>query len=263
LPDGWTGKAWACATGAGATTNELLVFLDADVVVVVGGLARVVGEREPEGLLSVQPFHVTKRPYERASAICNLVSMMGVGAFTPLRSAPRGAFGPCLVTSRAAYAAVGGHGAVASSVLDDIELARCYRAQGRAVRCLGGRGSVTFRMYPNGPRQLVDGWTKNMASGARRVGAVAPLLTAVWVALLAAVVVGVVTAHDLASVIAYGLVVAQVAWMLRRVGRFGIATALLFPLPLACFVFVFARSVLRTAVRGRVTWKGRVLNLRA
>jgi len=246
-----------------ATTNELLVFFDADVTVLPGGLARVAGEWLPDGLLSVQPFHVTVRPYERLSALCNAVSMMGVGAFTPLGRAPRGAFGPCLVTSRAAYEAVGGHGVAASSVLDDIELARSYRAVGRPIRCLGGRGSLTFRMYPDGVRQLVAGWTKNMASGARLVGGLAALLTAVWVALLAAVVVDVVAAHDVAAAVAYGLVVAHVAWMLRRIGRFGVATALLFPLPLACFIFVFARSVFRTVVRGRVTWKGRVLNPRA
>ena len=263
LPAGWTGKAWACATGAEATANELLVFLDADVAVLPGGLARVVGERAAEGLLSVQPFHVVERPYERLSAICNVVSMMGIGSFTPRRRAPRGAFGPCLVTTRAAYDDVGGHRGVASSVLDDVELARCYRAVGRPVRVLGGRGSLQFRMYPSGVRQLVDGWTKNMAIGARRVGGFASVLTAAWVALLVAIVIDAALARDLPSATVYALLVAQVAWMLRRIGRFGVGTALLFPLPLACFVFVFARSVFRTAVHGEVAWKGRTLNPQA
>ena len=31
-PPGWTGKAWACHTGAAATTGDLLLFLDADTV---------------------------------------------------------------------------------------------------------------------------------------------------------------------------------------------------------------------------------------
>src|SRR3954451_17679201 len=61
LPDGWTGKTWACATGARTATADTLVFLDADVTVVPGGLDRVLGAHD-HGLLSVAPYHLTKRP---------------------------------------------------------------------------------------------------------------------------------------------------------------------------------------------------------
>ena len=44
---------------------------------------------------------------------------------------------------------------------------------------------------------------------------------------------------------------------------FGPKAQPVFPLPLACFIFVFARSVFRTSLRRRVTWKGRTLNPRA
>ena len=37
---------------------------------------------------------------------------------------------------------------------------------GLPVTCLGGGDAVGFRMYPAGLRQLVEGWTKNIASGA-------------------------------------------------------------------------------------------------
>jgi 4,4'-diaponeurosporenoate glycosyltransferase len=64
------------------------------------------------------------------------------------------------------------------------------------------------------------------------------------------------------AALAYGLVVGQLWWMLRRIGSFGLSTALLFPLPLAFFLVVFTRSTLLTAVRGRVTWKGREIATR-
>ncbi len=253
LPDGWLGKPWACATGARETVNPVLVFVDADVWFEPGGLDRVVGERVPGGLLSVQPYHVVRRPYERLSAITNVVSMMGLGAFTPTRRDPRGAFGPCLVVERAVYEDVGGHASVRDAVLDDIELAHAFRSRTRPVRVLGGRRSVSFRMYPAGLRQLVDGWTKNVALGARRASAVHGLLAFAWIAALLVAAT---------SPLTYALAAVEIAWMLRRIGRFGLLTALLYPLPLAAFVFVFVRSLVATA-RGTARWRGRTIRLRA
>ena len=49
-------------------------------------------------LVSVQPHHRTVRAYEQLSAFCNVVSMMGSGAFAwPRPLGPAVAFGPCSV----------------------------------------------------------------------------------------------------------------------------------------------------------------------
>jgi 4,4'-diaponeurosporenoate glycosyltransferase len=273
LPEGWTGKAWACATGAGVSSNHVLVFLDADVTVLPGGLDRVLASHAtsaPDGLLSVQPHHETLRPYERLSALFNVIAMMGTDAFTPLggRRAPAGAFGPCLVTSRESYDAAGGHASVASAVLDDVALARRYRAAGLPVVCLGGRGTLSFRMYPAGLRQLVEGWSKNLAAGADATRRTTVLLVVAWVSVLiqAAWWLGRLVATGDGpgggpwfALAVYAAVVAQLTWMLRRVGRFGALTPLLFPIPLAFFLAVFARSAFLTVVRRKVAWKGRDL----
>lgn len=250
LPDGWTGKAWACATGAAATTRATLVFLDADVVLAPGGLDRVVSAHRG-GLLSVQPFHTTVRPYERLSLFFNIVSMMGTDAFTPLgsRLAPTGAFGPCLVTSRVDYESVGGHGAVAGAVLEDVELARAYRRRGLEVDCVGGRGSLSFRMYPGGIRQLVEGWSKNLAGGAMRTRLATLVLVVAWLSLC-------IQAPFLGPWV-YAAVLAQLLWMARRIGRYGIAALVLFPIPLTAFLVLFLRSLYLTVVRRRMSWKGR------
>jgi 4,4'-diaponeurosporenoate glycosyltransferase len=266
LPPGWTGKSWACWTGTQATAAPTLVFLDADTEVAPGGLARVVGEHARRGgLVSVQPFHVTERPYERLSAFFNVVSMMGVDAFGPAaarraRSAT-GAFGPCLVASRDDYAAAGGHEAVRAEVVEDVALAHRFTEAGRPVACLGGRGTVAFRMYPGGARQLVEGWTKNFATGA---GATRPLtfvLISVWLSgvISAAWYLGAGTIGRGAAVAVYAAYAAQLAWMLARVGRFGAATPLAYPVPLAFFLVVFVRSLVLTHVRGEVRWRGRAV----
>ena len=184
----------------------------------------------------------------------NIVAMMAVEAFTPLgvRRTPTGAFGPCLVTSRSDYDAVGGHAAVKSAVLDDMELARCYSASGRAVVCLGGKGSLSFRMYPDGPRQLVEGWSKNMAGGPGKIRVLALVMVVLWIGLC-------LQAPWLGWPI-YVAVVAQLAWIARRIGRFGVVALVLYPIPLCAFLVIFVRSIYLTYVRRRVSWRGRDLN---
>ena len=269
LPAGWTGKAWACWTGASVTTAPTLVFLDADTELAPGGLARLVAEHDRRGgLVSVQPFHVVRRPYERLSAFFNVVAMMGVDAFSAFgrRRVPRGAFGPCLVTGREEYLASGGHRAVRGEVVEDVALAGRFRSAGRPVACLGGRGTVSFRMYPGGLAQLVEGWSKNFASGAGAARRTTLALVSLWISgcvsaawYLGSSLLGRGAVGPAAAAALYAAYAGQLAWMLARVGRFGAATPLLFPLPLAFFLAVFARSLVLTNVRGEVRWRGRMV----
>lgn len=278
LPRGWTGKSWACWTGAKSTDGATLVFLDADTELEKGALARVVDEhRRRGGLVSVQPFHRTERPYEAFSAFFNLVSMMGVEAFTPLsgRRSSTGAFGPCLMCSRDDYLRAGGHQAVAGDVVEDVALARRFAAAGLPVTCLGGRGTISFRMYPGGPAQLVEGWTKNFAAGAGATRPVTFVMVSAWLAGCITTGAGLATAlprlrrrhrhrhgrgggipRVAGGYLAYAL---QLRWMLRRVGTFGWWPAAVYPAPLAGFLALFARSLVLTGVRREVSWKGRMV----
>ena len=267
VPEGWTGKTSACWTGAASAANEVLVFLDADTEFEAGGLDRLLAAHEARGgLLSVQPFHLVRRPYERLSAFFNVIAMMGVDAFTPLgeRRVPSGAFGPVLVTSAADYGSVDGHRSVAGEVLDDVALAREYTRSGRRVTCLGGRGTVRFRMYPDGLGHLVEGWRKNFAGGAAGTRKLTLLLVAAWISLCIEAGWGLAAlawhgGDPPVALAVFGLVAVQLLWMLRRIGTFGMATAVLFPIPLAFFFVLFARSGVDFFFRRRITWKGREL----
>jgi 4,4'-diaponeurosporenoate glycosyltransferase len=233
------------------------VLLDADVALEPGGLDRLVAEHGRRGgLVSVAPLHVIERAYERLSAVCATVAMMGTGAFTPRRTTrPAGAFGPCLVTARSDLVAVGGYAAVRGEVLDDVALARRYVAAGLPVSLLGGSGTVRYRMYPGGVRQLVDGWSKNIAAGAGATRPLTMVLVVAWVSVL-------LQAPWLGPVV-YGTCASQLAWMWARIGRFGVLTAVLFPVPLVAFVLIFLRSLVLTLIRRRVPWKGRQVPLGA
>ena len=274
-PPGWTGKAWACHTGAAEATGDLLLFLDADTVLRPGALAGLLtAHARHGGLVSVQPHHDVVRPYEQLSAYFNAVAMMASAAFTrrPRAAGAPMAFGPCLLTSRADYLHAGGHEAVRADILDDAALAAAYHRVGLPVWCAVGGDAVRMRSYPGGLGQLVAGWTKNIASGAADAAPSATAATVAWISAHHAVAVGaflsllVALTGRGASLLAGGPVLwaaayvalaLQLRWVLRRAGSFRWWAWALFPLPLLAFDLVFARSLALTVVRRSVSWRGR------
>jgi 4,4'-diaponeurosporenoate glycosyltransferase len=270
VPDGWTGKAWACHQGAQLASGDTLVFLDADVVLEPRGVeALLVEHRARGGLVSVQPYHHMRRAYERLSAMFNIIGFMGIGAASPARDAvARGAFGPVIVTGRGDYDRVGGHASVRGEIVEDIALARRYVATGAPVHAFGGGRLARFRMYPDGLGQLLEGWSKNIATGASTVRFGRLLLIGFWVT---CVLVSIQSVIELAfgssssgwfQVLAcYLLFAGQLGAMLRQVGNFGLVAAALYPGPMGIFLVVFARSAYLTLVRRRVTWRGRAVPL--
>jgi 4,4'-diaponeurosporenoate glycosyltransferase len=258
-------------------SSDLLVFLDADVRLEDDGLERILAlHAEKGGLSSVQPYHEVKRLDERLSALFNVVIVGSLGAFTPLGDGIRaaGSFGPCMVVSRADYYRCGGHAAVRGRVVEDLALGDAARGRGLPVACVGGRGAVNFRMYPDGIPSMVEGWCKCVATGAGDSPPLPRALMAAWItgATTAVIVLflgiaalsagGPRAAFGAAALGLYALYAAQLWWMFRRIGSFGPVTALLFPFPLVFFHAVFARSVWLVKVRGSVTWRGRQIQVR-
>jgi len=272
LPDGWTGKTWACSYGGQRTSGDVLVFLDADTEPEPDLIGRVLEALDHRGgLLSVMPYHRMQRQYERLSAFFSVISLMGVGAASARRSAPvTGAYGPCLACDRRDYDAVGGHETIRGAVVDDVAMAQQFRRAGFPVRVVGGRGAISFRLYGGGLRDLVEGWSKNFASGAGSTPVLRFLLVFAWV-----IGVGTAAQAPVREAVAFaggwsgpGVVLwigfvafaVQLAVQLRPLGNYSWA-AVLFPIPLAAWFVIFVRSIVLTA-RGQVRWKGRDVPVR-
>jgi 4,4'-diaponeurosporenoate glycosyltransferase len=267
LPEGWLGKPWACWQGAEKAGGDILLFLDADTFLEPNGLAKIVVEHgRIGGLMSVQPYHRMKRAYEKLAAFFNIITMAGTGSFSIFKTkfAVRGAFGPCLVCRREDYFLTGGHGQARRQVLESMGVANAFRETHLPVSCYGGKGAVLFRMYPDGLRAMIDGFSKGFAEGANAIAFSMLVLLVAWVT------GGVsVTRHLIQSAVGEGggsvmlwgwLYVGfslQIHWMLRRIGNFGFFPCILFPVPLVFFVLVFIRSLLIKMGIGKVSWKGR------
>lgn len=251
LPDGWLGKPHACWHGALATRAPVLAFVDADVhppADLADRIEHAVGSH-PGAVVSVQPWHTPGRPVEHLSLLCNVVAVMGVGAFSVIgeRVQPRAAFGPVLAIERDTYERTRGHAdaEVRTMHTEDIGLARLVGA----ARLHTGRPDISFRMYPNGLREVLQGWTRSIATGARSVPWWCALATAAWIWSLAG--------GWVATPWAYPLSALQVWVMARRVGRFSPLMAVLYPLALVVLVVVLVRSAVAVALRREVRWKQR------
>lgn len=278
-PEGWRGKTWACHQGAQAATGELLLFLDADTWFEPDGLARALSAyavfvarpreggavldagapaRSSEttqacqgGAFSIGPYHAVRQLYEQLSLFFNLSMTVG--------TVPDRLFGQMLLVDRQSYFRVGGHEAVKGRTLENFHLAPLFRAAEIPTRSAVGRGILAFRMYPDGLRALIEGWTKGFASGAGRTPrGVFGLVVAWMIGLMLAPIGWLVTGDGLAWGGAYLLCAAQVAWFARAVGSFHWLAALLYPVPLIFFFGVVARSAMRSGKE--VTWKGRSIH---
>ena len=271
-PEGWLGKAWACYQGAGIASGEILVFLDADTVLEKNGLKNIIEKYvEKDGVLSIQPYHKMRNLYEQLSAFFNIVMMAGIGAFTVLgsRIKPIGIFGQAVVMRRQHYLDSGGHDKVKGEILEDLAFGSELQKKGVEIHCLGGKSTISFRMYPNGIRELINGWSKGFAMGAAKTPL--PLLIPIiaWISGSLGTTGGlieVIVATNNVQIAIWGslyiLYAAQIYWIFIRIGNFKFYTALFYPIPMAFFVVVFIYSFVRIFLFRSVKWKGREINLK-
>src|SRR5271156_4063854 len=167
LPPGWSGKNNALVAGAKVAQGEWLLFTDADTVHRAGSLAGSVAEarRQKTALLSYSPEQEVHGFWEKAVMpviFAELASSFRPSDVSDSASFAAAANGQYILISREAYDAVGGHAAVATSLLEDVALARAVKASGRKIFFRYGGDAVRTRMYRSFA-QLREGWTKNLA----------------------------------------------------------------------------------------------------
>lgn len=184
LPEGWSGKPWACWQGAKASTGEVFMFLDADTYIERNALESIIRTYMiVGGLVSVQPYHRMKRLYEQLSAYFNIITMAGMNAFNLFKSFSRviGAFGPCIVCSSKDYFLIGGHEKVKGAVLENLSLGKEFLNAGKQAHCFGGKNFISFRMYPHGPGSIIEGFGKGFAIGANAMHIPSLILVVCWI----------------------------------------------------------------------------------
>jgi len=267
LPRTWFGKPYACYQGAKHAVGDVYIFLDADTVMEQDGLRKILNTfHEDQTPLSIQPYHRMKKFYENFSLMFNLIVMMTTGLFTPKKNkrASQSFFGPCQVVLKKDYWAIGGHEAAKKDILEDLSIGKAYQKQGLEIRAFGGKGSIYFRMYSQGMKSLIQGWTKNFATGASLISPGLLTLVSLWITgLMISFLSGTAPFMWQDGVYIYGYVLTGLlTWLVsRKVGNFSILIVLIYPIFVLFFIGLFTYSIKQTKKKKQVTWKGRSLDL--
>lgn len=273
LPSGWFGKPWACRQGAEVAGGDLLLFTDADT--------RHGPELHRRAVALLRSRHAelaTVAPHLECVTFWERVVQPHLAVLFGARYAgvlwrgttddPRKAIanGQFILVTREAYEAVGGHTAVRDQVVEDLALAQEFVRAGRRIVLADARDDLATRMYAS-LREIVDGWSKNLFAGMRRMvyrpwlgpllvlqALLVPLLfIAPPAALAAAVALGAPHAAGIAAALT---ALALLGWgLFLREFRIPLRYAPLFPLGAAVTGYILLRSLARGL--GRIEWKGR------
>ena len=260
-PDGWLGKPWALHRGSEVAKGELLLFVDADIHYEQHAVSAMVSRIRTSGaaMLSALPAIEMRGSWEKAimpQLAMTLFSFLPtwLGNGRTIRILAVGG-GPGNLVWRTAYDIAGGHVALRGAVIDDVGLARLFRASGQGTELARAEDLMSVRMY-HGLAEIVHGFTKNAFAVLNRSYAGALL-----------VVVGTVLFHVLPYLLAAVgnrtalvtiAVISVTRLLLFSVFRYGIANALfLHPVMTLAWAYIFLRSAWITGVRRQLTWRGR------
>jgi glycosyltransferase involved in cell wall biosynthesis len=264
LQPGWTGKANAVWTAARQARGEWLLFTDADTIHQAGDLGRAIHEADHAHvvMLSYSPKQVVTGFWQRA--LMPLIFSELALAYPPQKvsdaaSHVAAANGQFLMVQRAAYFQVGGHSAVAGSLLEDVDLAFLLKRRKYPIRFRYAPDALSTRMYRSFGA-MFEGWTKNLA---RLFGF--PLMMAAGRTLDLLLILGLPLLLWRFFQIPLARYALAILW-LRVLWRFYAKVAKsnfsaadcvisICALPLFCLLLV--RSWWQHAVRNQVAWKGR------
>jgi hypothetical protein len=153
LPEGWCGKQHACYALSGLARFDTLTFLDADVRLEPDALARMALFLKESGADLVSGFPRQETGSLLEKLLIPLINWLLL-CFLPLWgmrhfrwSAFGAGCGQWFMTTRAAYAQVGGHAAVKASLHDGLTLPRAYRRAGFWTDVCDATNLATCRMY--------------------------------------------------------------------------------------------------------------------
>ena len=265
-PPGVVGKPHACAALAAAARGEILVFVDADVVLVPDAVAAAVAllrDRDrPLALLCPWPRQVASGPLGRLVQPLLAWSWLTTLPLAVAERSGRGSMavanGQFLLVEAAALARAGGWAAVSGAVLDDIGLARAVRAAGGRTGIADGSQVASCRMYATGA-ELRAGYRKSLwAAFGSPAGAVAVGAGLVLVYVLPALAA---LTGSRAGLLGYAAAVAgrvpAARWVTGPSGG-GAVDALAHPVSVLALLGLLASSW-AGRLRGTLSWKGRAL----
>ncbi len=270
LPPGWNGKQHACWSLAHLATHDTLCFIDADVRLTPGALARMatfLGQGNAK-LVSGFPRQVTETTLEWL--LLPLIHFVLLG-FLPIaqmrqRTDPSLAAGcgQFLMVDRSAYFASGGHAEIRETMHDGLRLPRLLRRHGFHTDLADLTDLARCRMYTSAS-EVWQGLAKNATEGIAAPARIVPisillLLGQVMPFLLAAFLLA-RPHHASPPATAYVIAALVGAWLPRLIStlrfRQPLPSALAHPIGILVLLAIQWYALGRRLLGGTVSWKQR------
>ncbi|MCP8967345.1 glycosyltransferase [Ectobacillus ponti] len=269
LPNGWLGKNHALYTGYQHAKGDLLLFMDADVLMEPDCLQKAVSY-----LSSEQADHITVLPNLTASGIW-LTSFIGhfLFSFTYLirpwkanddHSKVGLGIGAFNLIAKTAYEKMGTHKAIRMRPDDDLQLGMKVKEAGLRQRVVSGSAMLRVHWYST-LREAFIGLEKNtFAAYNYRLWLVAFSITALflfhvlpYLALLFSS--GLQQLFSLGSVLAISLLYGIT---LKKTTAYSLFHVPLFPFAAALLICSIVRTMILVFKRGGIVWRGTLYSLR-
>lgn len=255
LPEGWSGKTYACHQGASVASGEWLLFTDADTIHHPCGPSQAVAYAIANGLdgLSIFFRQITSMGLDGLALLVAFAGLFaGLGTDNAIIN------GQYILLHRDVYKNSGGFSSVAGESMEDLALGHLLRAEGYQVPLLRSDYAASVQMYTN-TTSLWQGLMRLGAGSLRWLGA-RSLIAALFVTGVMTPILALVTAFQLRqkrkwAVASWAVIALSFVPWARRFGSIRLA----FLAPLGALVVQVA-SVWGLIQRlfGRGTrWKGR------
>jgi len=270
LKEGWLGKANAMRYGSSFATGDYIVFTDADIHHKPGSFVAAVREMEENQLsmLSLIPLFVWESIWENAAAPAFLLAMANFlsGPIHDPDSDDALAIGAFIMIDAPTYRKHGGHEPVRTEMLDDVMLARYFKANGERVAFRVAPQCLSVRMYSSA-RAVFYGSIKNcLAVFGENFWLAVPLAMTFAIgglSVLAAPFVGLFSMHP--TLLALGLFVYFEVWLAVVLARSYMKTNLLklagFVVGVPILVGAAAVATYQAVFYGSVLWRGRAIRV--
>ncbi|MGG1595864.1 glycosyltransferase [Terribacillus saccharophilus] len=267
LPSGWTGKNYACQQLGEYAEGEWLLFLDADVTLEKNGLALLQPCLDDNyRMISAFPRQRVHTFLERMLVpfmiflvICHLPIRQVMKTQDPKFAAAHGAF---ICIHKETYQNAGGHAAIKSAIVDDMELMRLMKRSQFPVALLRGEKFASMRMYETN-RSVWLGFRKNIFTG---TGSniyltlfICLLYALMYVLPIVCLVFGLILGDKqivLSAAIAY-LIGVMIKIFIDLQAKTNWYISFLYPLACSCFILLALDAIRIHMKREGYEWKGR------
>ena len=258
LADGWIGKTWALQQLYEASSEDVLVSIDADVRLTNDAINKAVTSLRGARLdfLSPYPRQIAHsfgerliQPLLQWSWLTTVPLRYAEGARQKSMAVANGQF---FVVRRSALDSISGYQSVKHAVIDDVFLARQLIAQGSSGTVIDGSDIAETRMYASWS-EIEAGYGKSLNKAFGSIFGAIFVIVFLFVTSIAPLVLGLL-GNPYGWLGFAAIVGSRVLSAIKSRGS--VVDSVLHPISIAALIYLIVYSYL---VRGTVTWKGRTL----